>query len=488
MRSTYPAWVFDNSPIPDPLGHGERAVQFLRRLRHPASTEPGKRLQLAPWQERIVRRIYGPRSPDGSRIVKEVFLLIPRGNRKTSLAAALALLHLLGPERVPAGQIIFAACDREQAGIGFREAAEIVRQDRRLTAVTKVYDANNAPKTIRSALDASTLKAISSDGKAQHGTTPTFVLVDEIHAWQGRDLWEAITSGMVKRAGGLLVVATTAGRGREGLAAERYDYARKVALGDVVNPEYLSILFEPQDGDDWQDEAHWHRVNPGLAFGFPVLDGLRSKAREAVDNPAEMYAFRQFNLNEWMGNSRDPLFNFEIYDARCFVDDPADLEQLPCWIGVDLSRNGDLTAIVAAFLHPDGQVTLRPLFFVPGEGLKVRSDRDGVPYEQWAKDDFIHLCPGPIIDEAEVEKAIRDLCATYDVQEVGFDPHLATRLMQRLFDDGLPVVEVRQGPLTMGAAGADLERVVNGRCAMMATQSCATIYRRWWQCAEIRAL
>ena len=53
--------------------------------------------------------------------------MIPRGNRKTSLAAALALLHTIGPERVPAGQVIFAASDREQAGIGFREAANIVR-------------------------------------------------------------------------------------------------------------------------------------------------------------------------------------------------------------------------------------------------------------------------------------------------------------------------------------------------------------------------
>jgi phage terminase large subunit-like protein len=462
-RSTYPAWVCDTSPIPDPLGHGERAVQFLRRLKHPASTAPKRALQLAPWQERIVRRIYGPRNPDGSRIVKEVFLMIPRGNRKTSLAAALALLHLLGPEKVPAGQIIFAACDREQAGIGFREAAGIVREGRSLQAVTKIYDANNAPKTIRSALDGSTLKAISSDGKAQHGTTPTFVLVDEIHAWKGRDLWEALTSGMVKRAGGLLVVATTAGRGREGLAAERYDYARKVALGDVVNPEFLPILFEPQEGDDWQDEALWHRVNPGLAYGFPTLDGLRSKAREARDNPAEMYAFRQFNLNEWMGNSRDPLFDFNTYDARLLHDDEAELEQLPCWLGVDLSRNGDLTAIVAAFLHPDGQVTLRPTFFVPGEGLKARADRDGVPYQTWVQNGLIRACSGPIIDEADVEAAIRDLCATYDVQEIGFDPHLATRLMQRLYDDGLPVVEVRQGPLTMGAAGADLERIVNGR-------------------------
>ena len=82
-NKTYPAWVFDGSAIPDPLGHGERAVEFLRRLRHPASTAPGRAFQLTPWQERIVRRIYGPRNPDGSRIVKQVFLLIPRGNRKT---------------------------------------------------------------------------------------------------------------------------------------------------------------------------------------------------------------------------------------------------------------------------------------------------------------------------------------------------------------------------------------------------------------------
>ncbi|MCA0996310.1 terminase large subunit [Alloyangia pacifica] len=462
-KSTYPAWVFDNSAISDPLGHGERAVQFLRRLRHPASTATKRAFQLAPWQERIVRRIYGPRNADGSRIVKTVFLMIPRGNRKTSLAAALALLHLLGPEKLPAGQIIFAASDREQAGIGFREAAEIVRQDKRLEAVTRIYDAHNAPKTIKSNLDGSTLKAVSSDGRAQHGTTPTFLLADEIHVWKGRDLWEALQSGMAKRSGGLTVIATTAGRGNEGLAAETYAYARGAALGQIDNPEFLPILFEPEPGDDWDDEAVWHRVNPGLAHGFPDLEGLRSLARKAKDSPTERYAFEQFNLNRWLGNSRDPLFDFGTYDARQLHDDEEDLEQLPCWLGVDLSRSGDLTAIVAAFQHPDGQVTLRPTFFVPGEELKARADRDRVPYLRWRDEGLIRICPGPIIDEEMVEDEIRDLCARYDVREIAFDPHLATRMMQRLYDDGLPAVAVRQAPLTMGAAGADLERIVNGK-------------------------
>src|SRR5690606_33625848 len=90
---TYPQWIYDGSEIADPLGHGERAVEFLRRLRHPKSTLPGRAFQLDAWQERIVRRIYGPRHADGRRIINTVVLLIPRGNRKTSLAAALSLLH-----------------------------------------------------------------------------------------------------------------------------------------------------------------------------------------------------------------------------------------------------------------------------------------------------------------------------------------------------------------------------------------------------------
>lgn len=78
--STYPVWIDDRSTIADPLGHGERAVTFLRRLRHPAAVNENRApkaanvnrhpraFQLAPFQERIVRRIYGPRHEDGRRI------------------------------------------------------------------------------------------------------------------------------------------------------------------------------------------------------------------------------------------------------------------------------------------------------------------------------------------------------------------------------------------------------------------------------------
>jgi phage terminase large subunit-like protein len=461
--SAYPAWIDDGSAIPDPMGFGERAVTFLRRLRHPNSTEPGRAFQLYPWQERIVRRIYGPRNSNGRRIVKTVMLLLPRGNRKTSLAAALALLHLFGPESRAAGQVVFAACDREQASIGFKEAANIIRQDRRLEKAVTIRDAFNSKKQITFGKNGSTLTALASDGGAAHGLTPSFTLIDEIHAWRGRDLWEAIKSGQAKTDDTLMVIATTAGRGAEGLAADQFNYALRVAKGEITNPEFLPVLFMAEPDDDWQDEAVWQKVNPGLQFGFPSMSGLRALAKEAEGNPAELASFKQFNLNIWQANSRDPLFDLAAYDARTLDDDETDLEQLPAYVGVDMSVSGDLTAVSIAFRHDDGQITLRSKVFVPGEDLRARGERDRAPYERWRDDGLIQVCTGSIIDNAMVEQHIRDLCATYDVQEVAFDPHLARVTMQHLLDDGLPVFAFPQRPLIMGVAAGDLERIVTGR-------------------------
>lgn len=463
-KTTYPEWIYNGSDIPDPLGHGERAVEFLRRLRHPQSNAPRRAFQLHAWQERIVRRIYGPRHADGRRIVQTVWLMLPRGNRKTSLAAALALLHTIGPERVPAGQVIFAAVDREQAGIGFREAANIIRCDKRLEAATRIYDAHNSAKKVVFRAEDVTLQAISSDGGAQHGKTPSFTLVDELHAWKGRDLWEALRSGAAKTPDSLTLIATTAGRGTEGVAAEMYDYARRVALGEIENPAFLPIIFGADPEDDWLDEAVWHRVNPGLAHGFPSLEGLRTLAREAEHRPSDRYAFQQFNLNLWQANSRSPLFDLDTFDA-CAVDeiDETDLADLPCYLGVDLSLNSDLSAVVAAFRHDDGRVTVLPAVFAPGDDLRARADRDGVPYEAWRDAGHITATPGPIVDQEAVEDHIRELCARFDVREIGVDPHLARRLMQNLADDALPVFEFRQTPLNMGVAAGDLERTVTAK-------------------------
>lgn len=455
-------WLLDGSEIDDPFGYGERAVQFLRKLRHPKSRLAGKAFQLDLWQERVVRRIYGPAKPDGTRIVRTVVLLLPRGNRKTSLAAALALLHTFGPEKIPNGQAVFAAADRDQARIGYAEAVGIVREDRRVEKALRFQDYRHS---LTYPQKGATLRAISSDAARQHGGTPNFALVDELHAWPKRDLWDVLRTGLTKVAGSLLVVATTAGRGKENVAHDVVDYARKVARGEIVDPAFLPVLFEMPAGADWRDEAIWFGVNPGLALGYPDIVGLRQLALEAVNRPSDQAAFRQLHLNEWQANASTPFVDMAVYDAGSGAIDleAHELDRTPCWLGVDLSSSIDLTVIVAAF-KTDGGFDVVPWFFCPTNNLGKRQDLSGAPYVHWAKDgEFITATPGDVVDVRAVEDKIRELCGVFNVQEVAFDPALARQSLATLGEDGVPVVEHRQGSISMMPAIAELERAIIGR-------------------------
>lgn len=459
--STYPAWIYDGSPLEDTFGDGERAIEFLRRLRHPKSSLPKKAFQLDPWLERIVRRIYGPRHGDGSRIVKTVVLLLPRGNRKTSTAAALALLHTIGPERVPHGEAIFAAADRKQASIAFKEALGIVQADKRVASAVKVYDAHNSAKKIVYSRHGVTLEVISGDAGTQHGRTPAFVLADELHIWPNRYLWEALTTGLDKSDNPLLIVATTAGRGQENVAWEVIEDARKVARGEVSDPSILPILFEAERDADWQDEDIWYAINPGLAYGYPSLDGFRRAAARAERSMGERQSFKQLKLNIWLDHSADPFVDMATYDLGAQDVEPMDNE--PCWIGVDMSTTTDLTAAVAAFRDEDGIVSVLPHFFLPGDLLRDRADRDGVPYPEWAEQGYLTATPGNVIDYRAVVEHLRELCARFDVREINFDPAYAQAVMAPLLDDGLPVLTMRQGWVTQSPALNELERAIVGR-------------------------
>ncbi|MFG1399912.1 terminase large subunit [Roseixanthobacter pseudopolyaromaticivorans] len=455
-----PAWLFDDSHIDDPLGFGQRAVDFLHALKHPKSRRSDRAFQLDPWVERLVRRIYGPRDTDGQRQVRTVFAMIPRGARKTSVGAALVCLHTFGPERVPNGQVVSAAADSKQALIAYDEALGIVQA---MPVVAAKLQIRVGTHKLRHPRKGATYESISSDGATQHGRTINFLLSDEIHAWKKRDLWEALKTSLAKTSESLHVITTTAGRGQENLAFDLVSYARKVASGEINDPSFLPVLFEPDTGADWRDESVWHDVNPGLALGYPDLKGLRAMAREAVNRPADQDAFKQYHLNFWPDHATSPFVDMATYDATGATVDMDALAGKECWLGVDLSSNGDLTVVLAAFRDGDDTIVV-PFFFCPKDNLRQRQDASGAPYVRWAADGLVTATVGNVVDFRAVEDRIRDLCERFDVREIAMDPALARSVLNNLQDDGLPAIEFRQGALSMMPAIAELERsVIAGR-------------------------
>ncbi|MGY3575288.1 terminase large subunit [Bradyrhizobium sp. USDA 4504] len=459
-KDTFPHWIYDDSPIDDPMGRGEKAVTFLRRLKHPKSRLPKKAFQLDKWQERVVRAVYGPRHPDGSRIVKTVVILVPRGNRKTSLSAALALLHTLGPEKVEGGEVIFAASDRRQAGIAFKEACGIVKADtKHLVPATKIYDAFNSAKKISYAGAGVELEVISSDAPAQEGRTPTFVLADEIHIWRGDGLWKVLRNGLDKTDDTLLVIATTAGRGQDSIAWEVIERARKIARGEIVDPSWLPVLFEADPDCDWSSDDVWRKVNPGSVHGYPSIAAFRRHVEHAKTSPGERASLKQFKLNIWQDHSTSPFVDMAIYDQGAAPIDYEALRGRPCWVGVDMSKTTDISAVVACFKDGD-TYTVLPQFFCPEADILRRGDVDGVNYSQWSKDRFLTATPGNVIDNSAIADYIRGLAERFEVREIGFDVAYAQAVMAPLIDDGFPVVTMRQGWATQSPALNTLERAI----------------------------
>jgi phage terminase large subunit-like protein len=132
---------------------------------------------------------------------------------------------------------------------------------------------------------------------------------------------------------------------------------------------------------------------------------------------------------------------------------------------MDLSSTKDLTALVAVFPDDDGFDVLCQ-FFCPKEQIRERSNRDRVPYEQWAnsKEKWLIATDGPVVDYGAIRKQLHDWDAEFDIQDIAYDPWNATQLVTQLSEeDGFTCVAIRQGFASLSAPTKALEAHIIGQ-------------------------
>ncbi len=238
-----------------------RAVGFFAEvLRHTKGEWAGEHFALAPWQEPIVRNIFGWKRPDGTRRYRRVYIEVPRKNGKSTLVAGLAL-YLLYADREAGAEVFSVAADREQAGIVFEQAKAMAELEPDLVAVSEIYR-----RSIVVSATSSTYRVLSADVPTKHGLNAHGVLFDELHAQPTRDLWDVLTTSTGARRQPLVVAITTAGYDRQSVCWEVHEYARQVRAGVIDDSSFLPVIYAAEPGDDWTDEAVWRKANPGLGI------------------------------------------------------------------------------------------------------------------------------------------------------------------------------------------------------------------------------
>lgn len=292
------------------------------------------------------------------------------------------------------------------------------------------------------------------------------MLADELHVWRKYDLWSALSSGLPKLPGTLCVIISTMG-GEEGTAPlfdEMLTYAQRVASGEVDDPSFLPILFQAPDDAPWDDEETWIQANPGLREGgFPDLNGLRAEARFAREIPRLRIEFERLHLN------RRPKTGDTggLFDMAAWDDCQAEVQQEehdgePAWLGLDLSKTYDLSALAICVPGETGPV-LFAHGFIPEAALVKRAAETDLPWREWQRDGWLTVIPGDVIDDGVIEAAVHAACKRFDVQEVAYDPKFAGKLAARLIEADVPMVEHPQRIVTMAPGYLAFQTAVIGR-------------------------
>ena len=435
----------------------DRAVTFIENLCHTKGKWAGTPFWLLPWQEQLIRDIFGIVKADGNRQFRTAFVEICKKVGKSELAAAVAL-YLLYADNEPSAEVYGAAADRQQASIVFDVAKQMVEMSPALMKRSKLM---GATKRIVNYSNAGYYQVLSAEVGCKHGFSVSGLVFDEIHTQPNRQLYDVLTKGSSDaRQNPLHFIITTAGNDRHSIAYELHTKAVDILEGRRVDPTFYPVVYGLKDDEDWEDEANWYKVNPSLGYTVDI-ERLRDAYREAKQNPADEVTFKWLRCNMWV-SSTVAWIPDAIYMRGNESIEAASLEGRDCYAGLDLSSTGDITALVLIFPPRDEneKYVLLPYFWIPEETIPRRVKANSVPYDIWEKQGYIMSTEGNVIHYDFIEKFIMYLSEKYHILEIAVDRWNATQMIQNLEGEGFTIIPFGQGFSSMSAPTKEFYRLL----------------------------
>lgn len=409
-----------------------RIIRWIEEFcRVPEGLLVGEPIRLGEWQKSFIRGVYD--NPAGTR---RAILSMGRKNGKTTLSACLLLAHLAGPAARTNSELFSAAQSRDQAAILFGLAAKMVRLHPALHEHIGVRDAT---KQLYCRGLGTVYRALSAEASTAYGLSPAFVVHDELGQVRGprSALFEALETARAGHEAPLSIVISTQAPTDADLLS--------VLIDDALaghDPRLVVRLYTaPEDVDPFSEEAI-RAANPAFdQFQNPAE--VLAMAEEARRLPVREAEYRNLILNQRVDREA-PFIARPIWELN--AEEPAALDGMPVYGGLDLSAVADLTALVLVGVAEDGTHHVHSHFWLPADGIEAKARADRVPYDLWAREGFVELTPGPTVDYAWVAGRIAELIAEHDVRAIGFDRWNWAHLRPWLERAGLP------GPMLEGDA------------------------------------
>lgn len=231
----------------------------------------------------------------GRRLIKEWFVMLPKKNFKSGLAASIMLTSLIRNWRRSAEFTILAPT-KEVAENSFGPAKDMVTfleedEDEDCSELADLIHVQEHYKTLTHREMNAKLKVIAADASTTAGKKSVGLLVEELWLFgkqaNAKDMLREAGGGLASRPEGFVIYITTqSDEPPAGVFKEKLDYARKVRDGEIHDPQFMPIIFEHPPEMVKSEEClllkNLPMVNPNLGYSVDEVF-LQREFQKAAD-------------------------------------------------------------------------------------------------------------------------------------------------------------------------------------------------------------
>ena len=394
------------------------------------------RYKLTPVQAFQFANIFGFVKPDRRRLIRSVYLFVPRKFSKTTSSAALAVYDMLFGDNN--AQAYVGANSYDQAKICFDEIRAIMFD---LDAGGRHFRVNREKITFLDRGRDSLIQCLTANAKTKDGLFASLVIMDEYAQARntagknGADLKNVLTTSMGPRREPLVIVITTASEVVDGPFKRELDGVMAVLRGEKTNDTMFASIFMPDVDDDEGDPATWAKVQPHL--GITVQPDYYEREYENAQLSAEnMLAFRTKLLNIFCVSDEKTWFTYEKANDLLGKFDIDNVAGHPdCAVAFDLSIHDDFSAVSYTIYSTESKkFYCHTDYYFPEGALKGHPNEQ--LYRSWHAQGHLQFCKGQKIDVAQIAEDILRRSKKVNIIRIGYDKYKAQDLTSILSSVG----------------------------------------------------
>ena len=435
----------------------DRYLNFFRqKLAIPEGHLAGKPFEPLPWHVEFGERFFGwvmfsEHYGLEVRRFDRGAVWIPKKNGKSPVLAG-TLLYVGFGEGEKGNKVYSTARDGKQALRAHKLACDMALASdyfREKLKVTKDFIFDKASNSYAEVI-------AGRNVKSQHGHNGS-LFVDETHVVDD-ELMTSLRGIAATRPSGMILQFSTAGFDTDGYGYKEWEYGKLVESGDSDNWRYYFRHWgiDPSAENIMTDEELWKKANPSWGFTIDPVE-FRNHAEFARTSKEETDKFKTLRCNIW-SNGADQWMDYENWKAISCDVPIESFKGCDCYVGLDLSRTRDFTAIVLTFFRDD-KVYIYPFFHIPEERVKQLSQVQ-FSWRIWTQDKSVQVHEDEVIDLKHVKNHILELNKEYPIVKLGFDKLYAESVVQALEYEGVKCLPVAQNFTTFSPLISDFDSKV----------------------------